>query len=172
MKFLVTACVAAAAALVAAEPGVGAKYESRDPFVCASRKEPASGAPSANRLKDLVRCGTGGERVASQMLYLLENLQVEVGKGRPYQASDRQSHNIDPSFPVYPIRGSYDRYQCSLVNNAIDLRAYKSGANCSVYPNPEATGVCYKTTFGDWNCVMSDHMIGSGSKREYVAPPK
>jgi hypothetical protein len=172
MKVLLMAFLAAAGILVAAEPNVGEKYESRNPFVCASKKEPANGAPSVNRLKDLVRCGTGGERVTSQMLYLLENLKVEVGKGRPYQASDRQSQNIDPSLPVYPIRGSYDRYQCAVVNNAIDLKAYKSGANCSVYPNPEATGVCYKTTFGDWNCVMSDFMIGSSSKREYVAPPK
>ncbi|MDQ6759380.1 MAG: hypothetical protein M3Z32_05865, partial [Acidobacteriota bacterium] len=45
-------------------------------------------------------------------LYLLENVKVEIGKGRPYHASDSLAQNIDPSQSVYPIHGSYDEFQC------------------------------------------------------------
>jgi hypothetical protein len=34
------------------QTGAGAKYGSRDPFVCKSKKEPATGAPSPRQIKD------------------------------------------------------------------------------------------------------------------------
>ena len=37
-------------------------------------------------------------------LYLLENVQVEVGKGRPFQESDLNFPDIDNSQRLYPIR--------------------------------------------------------------------
>src|SRR5690348_6662554 len=99
-------------ATVAAQPGIGSKYGSRDPLVCGSKTEPTRGAPSGQRLVDLVRCGSGGERVYWDQLYLLENVKVEIGKARPYQPTDK-ANKLDPSKPVYPIRGSFDKYQCN-----------------------------------------------------------
>ena len=57
--------------LAQAQPGAGRPYEARDPFVCASKVEPKTGAPSGDRLRDLVRCGRGGEKVYDGDLYLL-----------------------------------------------------------------------------------------------------
>jgi len=101
-------------------------------------------------------------------LYLLENIKVEVGKGRPFQPSDLNFPDIDNSQPLYPIRGSYDWYVCH-----INEVGFPPGKNCSIYKEPSCTGFCYKTTFGDWNCTMVDRLaIARGPEREPVPPPK
>src|SRR5689334_19773315 len=111
-KFLFTvSLLAVTAGSIYAQQGTGARFGARDPFLCASKKEPVNGSPSGQRLKDLVRCGSGGERVYQNQLYLFEDLNVEIGVGRPYKVSDR-APEMDPSKPVYPIRGSFNKYQC------------------------------------------------------------
>ena len=151
------------------QTGLGAKFGARDPFVCKSKKEPATGAPSPSQMRDYVKCSS--ENVVGSMgpkLYLLENVQVEVGKSRPFLATDLNFADIDSSQPLYPIRGSYDWYVCH-VNEV----GFPPGRNCSRYKEPSASGYCYKTTFGDWNCTMSDRTaIGRGPEIQPVAPPK
>ena len=44
------------------------------------------------------------------------------------------------------------------------------GKNCNAYDQPKATGMCYKTTFGDWRCTMID--INSYAPKPYQAPPR
>jgi len=75
-------------------------------------------------------------------LYLYENVQLEIGKGRPFQVSDQLSTDADPSQPQYPVRGTADMYQCSP----------GSSNNWSVQKGTTLTGVCYKTSFSDWRC--------------------
>lgn len=97
----------------------------------------------------------------------MENVQVQVGAGIPY--ADRSLPEIDVNHPVYPIRGSYLRYQITR------LAAYTGppGKNASCYNNPKATGYCYKTTFGDWRCDMSDpNATNDENARHHVAPPR
>ena len=60
-------------------------------------------------------------------------------------------HDVDASQPVYPIRGSYQQYQCNNPKTSV----YKAGQNCSLSNIPKASGVCYKTTFGDWTCTIA-----------------
>src|SRR5690348_861356 len=129
MKSLLTTLtiVLCASTFAAAQAGTGAKFGTRDPHTCASKKEPTSGAPSGARLEELVRCGSGGEKVYDGQLFLLENLKAEIGKGRPYQASDSLAHNIDPSQPVYPIRGSFDKYQCDEIKPALKMKGRNAG---------------------------------------------
>jgi hypothetical protein len=173
MQFIVLALVISAAMseVLSGQAGVGAKYGSRDPYVCQSMKEPTSGAPSGQRLIDLVRCGSGGERLYSGQLYLLENVKVQIGKGRPYQPTDK-AHKLDPSKPVYPIRGSYDKYQCDALNPKLGMKGRNPTDNCSMYPNPKAEGICYTTTFGEWDCLMSDKEIGVQAARHYLPAPR
>jgi len=169
-RFLAIVVVFAGALdLAQSQTGVGSKYGSRDPFVCKSRKEPAKGTPMPAQIKDYVKCSS--ENVVGRMapkLYLLEHVPVEVGKGRPFQAADLNFAVIDNSMPLYPIRGSYDWYICH-VNEA----GFPAGRNCSIYKEPNASGFCYKTTFGDWNCTMADRAaIARGPEAQPVAPPK
>jgi len=171
MRFVVLVLSAVAAQNLAAQAGVGAKFGSRDPFVCASKTEPTSGPPSGQRLVELLRCGSGGERVYDGQLYLLENVKAEIGKGRPYQITDF-ARKLDPSKPVYPIRGSFDKYQCSQLNPKIHMKGRNPGDNCSLYPQPNAEGICYTTTFGEWDCVMNDREIGVNAAKTYVPAPQ
>jgi hypothetical protein len=74
---------------------------------------------------------------------------------------------VDPSQTVYDIRGSYDRYQCTYIGNINGER----GKNCTHYAQPNASGECYKDTFGEWNCVFSDASVGPERGQFKVAPP-
>jgi hypothetical protein len=169
-RYLVLALTfAATVGLAYGQTGIGAKYGSRDPFVCNSKKEPAQGAPSPSQIRDYVKCSS--ENVVGSMgpkLYLLENVQVQVAKGRPFQASDLNFPDIDNSQLLYPIRGSYDWYVCH-VNEV----GFPPGRNCNIYKEPAATGFCYKTTFGDWKCTMVDNLaVSRGPEGQPVPPPK
>ena len=78
---------------------------------------------------------------------------VEVGGARPFNPrDDRNVTNLDPSKPLYAIRGSYKGYQCAPVND-IDRNA---GRNCNLYDSQHAEGFCFHDTFGDWHCNMID----------------
>ena len=131
-----------------------------------STKEPAQGPPSVAQAKKYVLCRIENEQ--GYHLYLVENLNLEIGKGRPintsYLGGDRMP-DADPSQPVYPLRGSYDQYMCTAT-----APNGNSGRNCSVLHYPEATGSCWKTTFGDWACSMAGSALNSTSKSGVPAP--
>ncbi|MGI8467905.1 MAG: hypothetical protein ACR2N3_05580 [Pyrinomonadaceae bacterium] len=145
--------------------GIGAKYGSRDPQTCADTKTPARGAISAALATKYVICAQDGEQ--SSQLYLVENVKVTVGGGRPYNSfSDSYATSIDTTAPVYPIRGSLDKYQCDKVSAYMD----NAKRNCTLYHEPKAEGKCYKTTFGDWYCSMHD-LSNNQSNIEYNMKP-
>jgi hypothetical protein len=56
------------------------------------------------------------------------------------------------------------RYQCSKPSDILQ----NQGKNCAAYAEPKAVGRCYKNTFGDWICGMSDI---SGSTSQHGVPP-
>ena len=143
--------------------GIGAKYGSRDPQTCANTKSPAKGAITAAQAAKYVVCAQDGEQ--SSLLYLVENVKVSVGGSRAYNSfSDSYATSIDTNAPVYPIRGSLDKYQCDKVSSDNAKR------NCTLYHEPKAEGKCYKTTFGDWYCSMHD-LSNNQSNIEYNMKP-
>jgi hypothetical protein len=162
------AAVAGAAALLTAvamqtapaQAGEGAKYGTRDPQTCASAKEPAKGAISAELARKYVICQKEEVAHTQGFIYLLENVTVEIGKGVPLLELSRGARPTDgdPDGVVYPIRGSLKEYQCAVASDggALGPRYNNIGKNCNVYDEPKATGTCYRTTFGDWHCSMSD----------------
>lgn len=134
------------------QAGVGSKYGTRDPYSCKSTKTPASGAISAEVAAQYVICSAEGE--TGGMLYLLENVKVEVGNGRRFNPNSDDYADIDQKSLLYPIRGSFTRFQCGAVSRGPILP--NVGKNCNSGDQPNATGVCYRTTFGDWHCSMTD----------------
>ncbi len=145
------------------------KYGTRDPRTCKDMKAPAKGAPSAALALKYVICEI--EKVSGQYLYLVENVKVEVGGGRPYNPnSDINVPEINVKFPIYSIRGSLTKYQCYEVNPNFTISA--PGKNCTRYEEPKAKGDCYKTTFGDWRCYMTDLSNKNENWFPGVAPPK
>jgi hypothetical protein len=152
------------------QAGAGKYYDTRDPFVCKSTKDPAKGAPSPSQVKDYVQCNKiSGESIAGGYIHLLENAQFQVGKGNPYSAwSDAGSIDIDNSQPVYPIRGTVDSYSC----RPPGTMGFPAGKNCDVRKAVSFSGTCFKTTFGDWSCqgkLLGDPLTGVQTS---VPPPK
>lgn len=130
---------------------VGAPYEARDPVTCPDRTDPAEGAIPKETAARYVTCAH--EYESDNVLYLVTDLVVQVGKGRPFMAaSDAELKDIDYEQLVYPLRGSYRWYQCKPVSDYMENR----GQNCRIENQPNAEGQCYKTVFGDWTCTMQD----------------
>ena len=152
-SFLLTVLTIAGSLGVAhGQAGVGRKFDTRDPLECSSVKKVTASMPSPGQIKDLVTCkaeGTGGGSI-----YLMQNVNVEIGKSRPFSSwSDVGNQDIDNSQPVYPIRGTADKYQCQPPGGT----PYPpKGKNCSVRMASPFKGICYKSTFGDWSCPVKD----------------
>ena len=147
-----------------AQKGIGAKYGSRDPQTCADSKSPKTGAPSPAQAAQYVVCSSEHE---VNYLYLAENVVVQqIGKGRPYNINeDINVPDIDVKTSVYAIRGSYTGYQCGKIN----LDRTNTNRNCTKHEYPQAKGLCYKDTFGDWHCSMVD--VKSDISETDVPPP-
>lgn len=120
-------------------PTFGEGFKARDPRKCTSVKD----VPSPNQAAALIQCGMESGDAYSVSLW--QNVGVELGQSRPYQyTSDSHYSSIDTTSPVYPIRVTADHLTCM-----------RDDATCLGHHSAKATGDCYKTTFGDWNCFFS-----------------
>ena len=132
--------------------GSGATFASRDIYTCNPEKAQMKGPPNSQQAEALVMCSwekvTGSGTLSNA--YLTENVVVQVGSGRPYEYGDG-SGDADVKQAVYPIRGSFVYDRCFPINSA-----YPAGKSCKKIEHPNASGICYKTNFGDWKCQMSD----------------
>lgn len=145
--------------------GIGEKYGSRDPRTCADKKNPTTGIPSAEQAKEYFICFSEHEFVGQ--LYLVDDVKLETGKPRAYNPNeDLNVYDIDVNAPVLPIRGSYKQYQCSPISDYMQNR----GKNCNISEISDATGLCYKNSFGEWVCKMGSSEINTTDRN--VAPPQ
>jgi len=160
-EFHYTALAAAFAFVCVASPlnaaGVGAKYASREPHICASRKAPASGPINAAQAKQYFQCDAEmlTTRSDGQALTLVTGVSVQVGAGRPFMmgtddTGDNADDGIDPQFTVYPIRGSFTEWTC------FEPGASGPGHNCSKIMMPHAKGICFMSNSREWHCRMTD----------------
>ncbi len=150
-----------------AQVGSGAPFATRDPHTCPDTKQPVKGAISAAQAKVYVMCEA--DHFLSGYLYLAENVTVEVGKGRAFNPlSEGFVKDIDTNALVFPIRGSYLDYQCS-VSRGFPIE--NVGKNCNLTERPHAKGICYKSSFGDWACSMRDLDVDFRATKTGVPPP-
>ena len=166
MTLLVTLVFILAVPLVHAQAGIGKKFGARDPRTCASTKEPARGGPSADQAKQYFICGIEGINHFGS-LKLVDNVTLEVGKGRPFDRRTDSTSDIDPSQTVYPIRGGFTMWVC-------EERTRVTGdpnKNCSRETYSKNTGICYRDTFGDWHCELS-YSPNFRETDHNVPPPK
>lgn len=144
------------------QTGIGKKYNSRDPRPC-SKAASKSQVPTMAEAVASVICNTEHE-AGIETLYLVEDVKItQIGKGTPYNRNAGGNFaDIDPDFLIYPIRGSYKRYQCTLSDGKTPEKS------CILYDEQNADGRCYKNGFGQWLCSMSDLTVRDGVK---VFPP-
>ena len=90
------------------------------------------------------------------------------------ERSEWNIRDIDADSPVYPLRGSLDMYACNLadpkIKAATGFDKYSRGKNCFLYHEPTATGVCYKTGFGDWRCSLGTTPLPSAAQTGIPGP--
>ncbi len=172
VKLAGQANVLTSGAVSAAQPPAGSnRYGTRNPHTCADTKAPAGPTIDPAHAREYLICQA--ERVSGDMLYLVEDVKVEVGGPTRYDPRTQTGFSqMDTRIPPIAIRGSFLQYQCSALDAKFDSPFNNLGKNCNTYMNRKATGYCYKTTFGDWNCSMTDVMTASDDKHFRVAPPR
>ena len=147
------------------QASVSRPYGAREPATCTAGDQ-AQGKPTAAQVAQYIRCTLEG--VADGALFLIENIDVrQIGNAEQVDASFFP--DIDSRQPVYPIQGSLRRYNCDREGRNVSWGRAEPGANCVSFLESNASGYCYKTTAGTWNCSMSDLVA---QKTEKVAPPK
>lgn len=147
--------IAIALASIATDTAVFAQsdavFGTRNIQVCS----PVTSKPSLEEAAKLVQCGR--ESKTARDMVLLENVHVQMGGGQPYnfQAHSRLT-GVDTTSEIYPIRGSYTYFDCSRISVMPIIHSDNTGKNCFSVSQPNATGYCWQTTFGDWQCSMID----------------
>jgi len=134
-----------------AQDGAGKPFGARDPRTCASRKEPAQGAPTAAQLKQYFICDYEivNNAWSTAILNLITGVTLEVGKGRPFNILTDSFPSIDPTETVYPIQGAYTLWSCGELGKS----GNEPGHSCGMkYQNNNAEGICYKDSFANWHC--------------------
>ena len=155
--------------LADAQQGIGERFGARDPRTCSSRKA----SPSAVQARQYLICDIEGVANPTDesggTLNLLTDVTVQVGAGRPFNMQSDSfgwatTNGIDSSQTVYPIRGSFTTWSC------VKLGYFNGvpGKNCSKSPAPAAKGICFKSSFGEWHCMMTG---GQYPTMERYPPP-
>jgi hypothetical protein len=133
------------------------QYQSRAPRTCAKVKS----APSEAVATILVQCTMESDSLFG--VGLIQDIKLEIGKSRPFvYQTDAGLTGIDLDAPVYPLQGSYTSYLCKTITTQTP-----AGKNCVKSVVPEASGWCYRNSFGDWKCRMQ----GAPPKMEAAGPP-
>ncbi|MEK7722973.1 MAG: hypothetical protein AAB336_01365 [Acidobacteriota bacterium] len=147
---------------VFAQEGIGKKYNSRDPRPC-SETPSKTKAPTIAEAVASVICNSEHE-AGIETLYLVDDVKVtQIGKGTPYKPGAYANiSDIDVDYLIYPIRGSYKKYQCTLSDGKTPEKS------CLLSDETKADGNCYKNTFGQWKCGLSDITVKDSVK---VFPP-
>lgn len=132
-------------------------FKTREPRTCNS----ITSVPTVAQIPALMQCQM--ESKTPYNITLITNIKVQAGGFRAYSSfADGYATSIDTNAKVMPIRGSMVQWLCSQDRD-------NPGANCERIVKPQAEGKCYKTTFGDWKCGMTDL---SHIDMEYkLAPP-
>ena len=139
-------------------------YGTREPHVCGPFAATEGVAPTNEEAAWIYQCAYESNAVGiASMLYLIEDVTVQVGRSRPFgQVADYSLQDADPSREVYPIRGTLTKIQCSIINDM------NRGENCYEYPS-KGEGLCYVNTFDEWQCSMFLTDVGEWRPR---VPPR
>jgi hypothetical protein len=142
-------------------------HGARNPTAC--RSVTLRSAPTQAQAAEMVRCRHEVLNQGSGELWLMENLTVSVGAPMPFAAAYNTwvMPEAEVKARVYPLRGSFTWSVC------------KSRHDAGIYGNPDlncyetdvadARGVCWKTSFGDWRCLLNG---SSANRRDNRRPPQ
>jgi hypothetical protein len=134
---------------ISGPPTLNADYGARNPRKCSSVKQP----PDVATATALVQCNA--ESFANSEVWLVTNLQVQMGAPRSATLNDTDINDLDAATKIYPLKGTGTQWACGLVSQ------YGVGTNCQKFlPAPDHPGRCWHTLFGEWKCSMG---VGSSN---------
>lgn len=125
------------------------RFNTRAPRTCAEVR----GVPDNAQAVALIQCHQEGIRTRD--ILLLENVTVQIGAAQPYNSRNPLTA-ADTASRVYPIRGSFRRYSCDVVQVIPAINSDNRGKNCSYIDKTSAEGYCWRTTFSTWDCNMDE----------------
>jgi hypothetical protein len=129
---------------VSAPVQINTSFKTRDPRQCTG----FTAQPSPAQAALLVQCTM--DTKSNQYINLIQNVKVQMASSRAFlMSSDSYLTEVDTASKVIPIRGSLTAYGCSTANPVTP-----AGKNCQSYDIPSGSGMCWKTTFGDWKCSL------------------
>lgn len=158
-----TTAVAAsgAEANLSGPPVFNAKFQTREPRKCSQVKTP----PSVSQAMALIQCSR--EQMNDHEDWITTGVKVEMGSPRAFiYQTDSGLPEIDTASRVIPLRGSLTGYVCAAIGEVNGVQ----GKNCMKGVVANATGSCWKTTFGDWKC-NEDGVINPTTWSEPPPPP-
>ncbi len=121
------------------------EYNTRAPRTCAKVMSP----PSAAQAAVMVQCTM--DSLSATGLGLIQDVKLEMGSSRAFvYYTDAGLAGVDLNAKVYPLRGSYTGYFCTLSSASLN----PGGQNCLKSAVPAAQGWCWKSSFGDWACKL------------------
>lgn len=151
MKTIWTVLVAALVTLSLASTATASEDKVEDYGVSSVEPCPTiDHPPSAAEAAQLLTCSQSYDDFGHGTVYRTFNVKVQVGKPRAYAVGDPGGNDIDPSAPVYPIRGSQTDAVCSPISDYMK----NAGKNCAEF-DQTTDGRCFQTPFGDWKCTWS-----------------
>ena len=153
---------------VVALEGSGAAWGARDPAGCPSLSQ--TEPPSRKQAVALLRCTHEVAYDASGELWLLENVDVQIGEPVPFEEMyfEYVLTDADIFAATYPLSGSFTRTVCITQHDA-GISGVDPSLNCSEFDVAEAKGVCWFTSFADWRCLMTGPVTET---RKPTAPPQ
>jgi hypothetical protein len=134
---------------------------------CPSRTEPTRGRITVEQAKRYVACSFEEKPPFNGSIKFVDVLSLEIApKTRSAKPADFRLSNLDPTKPIYELRGSIVIYSCA---NVAGRSTPPPGQNCSISRDPKAEGKCYQTPFNEWHCVMRG--AGLLKRPEHKMPP-
>lgn len=131
------------------QPTILPNFQARAPRICSSVTKP----PSLSQATIMVQCSM--DQISVLGLSLLQDVKIEMGASRPFlEQTDAGLPGIDLTARVYPLRGSYTSFFCNPINNMSPV-----GKSCIRSAVPSAQGWCWKTSFGDYKCLMQGGIV-------------
>ncbi len=160
--------VLAAGQSASAEAASGAPWGSRNAAPCNAVRQ--NNAPNAAQATAILKCRREKAYDSSGELWLMEKANIQVGGGMPFVTAYNTwtMQGADTTKQVFPLRGSWTMVMC---RNRADLARYSAQdaqRNCSE-TDYQGDGVCWRTTFGDWDCTVTGR---TGAQRQKTAPPQ
>jgi hypothetical protein len=132
---------------------LGAKYGVPGPRACTTATPPGDRL-TAQAANAYVTCGLEGEAYTGDGVNLAADVSIQLSQPRAYAYETDRFDGVDPTKPVYGVRGSATLYRCVAPGAGVTESAAWAGKHCMVGPDPNGKGVCYKTTFGQWQCTL------------------